>query len=137
VCYGFWVSSERDYRQSVALLALFCVGFVGACAQANDRCGGNAVHVVQAASYDRRCAVDSDCVAIGEGNACEACALDCPNAAIARSALSHYQSEVGAAVAPGGRLLRCAVSCALPPVACCVEGACRGPRACSMDAGTE
>ena len=129
--------SGRGYRKSVALLALVWVGFVGACAQANDRCGGNAVHIVEAASYDRSCAVDSDCVAIGEGNACEPCALDCPNAAIARSALWHYQSEVGAAVAPGVRLIGCAVSCALPPVACCVEGVCRGPRACSMDAGTE
>lgn len=49
---------------------------------------------VFAASFDRYCTRDDDCVAVFEGNACESCR--CANAAIRRDALPRFRAELGA-----------------------------------------
>jgi hypothetical protein len=48
------------------------------------------VQLIQASSYDQSCTTDSDCIAVGEGNACYPCAIACTSAAINRSAESQY-----------------------------------------------
>lgn len=49
---------------------------------------------IVAASFAQTCGVDEDCVAVTEGDVCQACA--CPNAAIAKSAKDSYDGEVRA-----------------------------------------
>ncbi len=47
--------------------------------------------ILRAGDYDQDCEVDTDCVAIFEGNACTSCA--CPNAAIASKDASKYSGD--------------------------------------------
>jgi hypothetical protein len=58
---------------------------VAACADAN----------ILASNYDRSCAVDTDCVAIAEGNVCDPCVFDgMLNAAINAGAMAKYSSDI-------------------------------------------
>jgi hypothetical protein len=65
-------------------------------------------HFIQASSYDQSCNVDTDCVAIAEGDTCVACAFSCGNnAAISKGAVAEYNSAIAgtsalAAAADGG-----------------------------------
>jgi len=49
---------------------------------------------IQAASYDQICSNDSDCVAVGEGNACLPGELNCPAGAINSGAYAQYKADV-------------------------------------------
>jgi|SRR5580704_685943 hypothetical protein len=83
---------------------------------------GAAPRSIEASSFDQSCATDSDCVAVGLGDACSACELLCPNAAINVGSEPQYKAYVArsAAGAPG-------VACACPSgpsTACCNSGTC-------------
>jgi hypothetical protein len=50
--------------------------------------------MLRASDYDRSCTKDTDCIAVGEGNACTAqCRVACPSAAINGGALAAYQAD--------------------------------------------
>lgn len=70
-------------------------------------CGGKLASdlcTVRAADYDQSCSADSDCVAVGEGNACEpTCVFACrANSAINTRDLDRYQTDLMRT--PAGRL---------------------------------
>lgn len=88
------------------------------------------VHRILASNYTQTCTVDSDCVAVGVGNPCQACNILCgSNAAINRSSLLQYMSDVASSPALGD-----AASCACQPTTvsvCCNSGTC--DPACGVD----
>jgi len=57
-------------------------------------CDDPQVQTIQASSYDQSCSVDTDCVAISEGNFCIPGAMNCTNAAINQSSKTQYLSDV-------------------------------------------
>jgi hypothetical protein len=80
--------------------------------------------LIRASDYDQSCASLFDCVGVGEGNACDPCAIGCPRAAISRRGLSRYKSDVASAttgVDAGGAAF---CSCPLWSGAWCVGGRC-------------
>jgi hypothetical protein len=87
-----------------------------ACTDAN-------VETISASDYDQSCNVDSDCVAVGEGNACFPCTIICKGAPISRGALPAYQSDVSKTI--GARETE-SVSCGCPleSTPCCRSGVC-------------
>ena|GEM_PF-5650211 len=54
---------------------------------------------LSSAQFDRRCAKDSDCIAVFEGDLCqtEACATACPNAAISKAGKAAYDTFIARA----------------------------------------
>jgi hypothetical protein len=78
---------------------------------------------ISASDYDQSCSVDSDCVDVGEGNACFPCTVICKVAPISRGALPAYQSDVAETI--GARETE-GVSCGCPlePIPCCRSGLC-------------
>ena len=95
-------------------------------ANAPDACPADArENRIGTSSYDTSCSADTDCVAVGFGNACDLCEILCPNAAISKAAEPRYRDDVAmsAADVPFG-------GCFCPPTprfACC-----KG-RTCSLD----
>lgn len=90
-------------------------------------CGNAGVLQIRASDYEQACSVDSDCVAISEGNACEACALGCTNAAINMSDESKYEDDVGAVPK---RTVQISCDCPEQYPPCCVDGQCRADAQC-------
>ncbi len=93
--------------------------------------------LIQASSYDQSCKVDSDCVAVGEGNACYACQIACPNAAINASAKARYLADIPKTAATGQF---CGCPAAFNP--CCRAGICHADLQCQspgpdMDAAAD
>ncbi len=109
---------------------------VGSSGSGPATCTDASAQTILASNFDQSCKTDSDCIAVAEGNSCYACSLSCPNAAINRSALSTYQSDVAKAIPPEARCggpVHCPA--AFPP--CCRSGACRADLSCqSAPAGT-
>ena len=97
-------------------------------ADAPDACPDGSQRPILAANYDQSCQTDTDCVLIGEGNACSM-VNPCANAAISKAAYAKYQSDIAAA--PCFALAGCPAS--LPP--CCRQGVCR-TNDCSSPADT-
>lgn len=90
-------------------------------------CDDPQVQTIRAANYDQSCNVDSDCVAISEGNFCIPGAMNCPNAAINHGSKAQYLSDVANTNAA---FCSAPASCA-DPVVCdgtvgpwCVNGTC-------------
>jgi hypothetical protein len=81
-----------------------------------------AVKVIQASDYDQTCAVDTDCVGIVEGSTCNACTLNCSNAAIRKSAMAQYNADTTNILTAAFEL--CPSSCGGPEAACCRGGLC-------------
>jgi len=104
---------------------------VTACTDAN-------VQLIQASNYDQTCSVDTDCVAIAEGNACFRCVVACgTGGAINRSALSNYQSDISKTIGAketGGCFCPDAFFPSCRGGICCADPQCTGPVA---DAGAE
>jgi hypothetical protein len=100
---------------------------------------------VQAANYDQACTVDSDCVAVAEGNPCMACGLGCTSGAtINVGALAKYRSDIAntpaaLSVADGGCLDTCGtVSGRSDYGPFCCSGMCHVGGPCvPVDAGAE
>jgi hypothetical protein len=81
------------------------------------------VHQVLVSTYNQECSADSDCVAVGTGDPCRPCDIVCgANAAINKTSLSKYRSDVAAVIAAAD-----AGSCTCAPVTttvCCNAGTC-------------
>lgn len=87
-----------------------------------SECTDANVQIVQASQYDQSCSASTDCVSVGEGNACLPGALDCPGAAINESAYAQYQSDVAKT-----RAASCVTRtrpCVAKYRACCVNSSC-------------
>jgi hypothetical protein len=111
--------------------------FVDATAVANDASVSGSdgacdpTEVISAESYDQACMKDSDCVAVGEGNVCDACLLTCTTTAINARALPQFKKDLAdtpAADALPRAQCSCARSAGFAP--CCRNGACRADVSC-------
>ncbi len=93
---------------------------------------------IQASNYEQSCSTDSDCVAVGEGNACFPCALVCPNAAINVAAHAQYLADVAKTFA-GSNSGTCVLSCPANFGGCCRAGKCHADIQCATpaDAATD
>jgi hypothetical protein len=84
-------------------------------------------------AYDQSCQVDSDCLGVFLGNACnDVCNGECVNAGINVNASARYQADFAAIPATPHHS---ACSCALGPQACCRSGVCDPHCAAPVDAG--
>jgi hypothetical protein len=85
---------------------------------------GNVCGTIRASDYDQTCAVDSDCVAVDEGDLCVPNHCDCGSAAISAGAQAQYELDYSAklSVVPAGH-------CPCPPEAnpLCDHGVCSLP----------
>ena len=93
-------------------------------------CSDAGAFEIRASDYDQKCAADSDCVAIAQGDACLPCVRACTNAAINKSASPQYQADI--ARVPAGDD---GVVCNCPPEStmCCVAGQCHADSQCSTN----
>jgi hypothetical protein len=80
--------------------------------------------VLRASDYDRSCATDMDCIAVGEGNACMTpCDVTCPNTAISAAAMSQYEADhAGTPIEMCPNDILCGCPCSSAPR--CVRGTC-------------
>ncbi len=86
------------------------------------------IQLIQASNYDQSCKTDSDCIAVGEGNACYPCVIECTNAAINVGAHARYLSDVAktsAASQTGGFC-----GCPAEFFPCCRGGTCSADFQC-------
>jgi hypothetical protein len=81
------------------------------------------IQTISASDYDQSCNVDSDCVPVGEGNACFPCTIICKVAAISRRGLPFYQSDVSETTG-GLETERVSCNCPFEPIPCCRSGVC-------------
>jgi hypothetical protein len=113
-------------------IALTSVGFTFAvaCNSSNGgqpvECTDGDVQEISASNYDQSCKTDSDCVAVGVGNACYACVLGCPVSAINVHAKAQYMMDVqktsGWAALNAPNFTACGCPSEGPP--CCMNGTC-------------
>jgi hypothetical protein len=89
------------------------------------------VQLVEASNYDQSCKSDSDCVAVGEGNACYPGALNCPTAAINVGAQARYNADVAMTNAAA---CRAGSSCGSFSGPCCRSGTSSMGAACTIPA---
>jgi hypothetical protein len=81
--------------------------------------------VVLPSDYDQSCAVDSDCIAVGQLGQCPASACDgCLTEAINKSVWSRYQTALHQAFATDPPVGMC--NCPGMVVTCCRHGTCQG-----------
>ena len=103
------------------------------CLDPPPECTDANVQMIQASNYDQWCNTNSDCIAVGEGNACYTCLISCANAAINVRAKSQYDADVEKTLA--GRLAGAPIcGCPMSSGPCCVGGVCRADIQCSMSA---
>jgi hypothetical protein len=93
----------------------------------SDYCTDANVQLIQASNYQQSCTVDTDCVAVGEGNFCNPGSTNCSNAAISKSDYAQYQADVAktngaSCYAPG--------NCGGESGPCCIGGKCQMNAAC-------
>ena len=89
---------------------------------ASAACSG---HPLSASDYDKSCKVDTDCIDVFIGDACDACR--CSNDAINISEQEHYQKDLDAAANCHGGGPVCDADCIFkPPV--CQQGTCILPK---------
>jgi len=113
----------------------------GACGDdAGVRTSDAACPTIRVADYDQSCTADSDCVEVGEGNACDlGCGFSCGGHAINRCALARYEADVAAArrradldaaftVDPSSGYPNC--NCPEDSFVCCRAGQCVDDRCC-------
>jgi hypothetical protein len=121
--------------------AFCCERATGAPDGSGSVCAPDAsAQVIMASSYDQTCAVDTDCVRVSQGNACDPCDFSCPNATIGSGALTKYTSDTSnlpavLAVAHGA----CPEACVSAGGPCCRGGQCVMGSQCLVvtDAGTD
>jgi hypothetical protein len=110
---------------------------VGQAAEAQT-CSDPTAQNIMASSYDQTCQVDSDCIAVAEGNFCDPGATSsCPYAAINKSALAQYNADLAKTQAGvcGGPSL-CLEGAG---DSCCRNGTCQGVVQCfsGTDSGVD
>jgi hypothetical protein len=91
-------------------------------------CDTGEVREIRASNYDQSCKVDSDCVAMGEGNVCYACIVECPTAAINVNAKGHYDSDISNEAPSSENAANCGCPASFAP--CCLDGVCHADLQC-------
>lgn len=94
-----------------------------------DACADGSERPILASNYDQSCTTDTDCMAIGEGNACSLVG-PCPSAAINKGAYSQYQSDIAQTPCYG------LSGCPSGSGPCCRHGTCGLNAACYSAADT-
>jgi hypothetical protein len=99
---------------------------------APSSCTDANIQLIQASNYDQSCTTASDCIAVGEGNACYPCVIACRTAAISASAKGKYLSDVAKTPAADqdGVFCGCPESFNL----CCRGGTCHADSLCQNPA---
>jgi hypothetical protein len=101
----------------------------------SDFCTDANVQLIQASNYEQSCTVDTDCVAVAEGNFCYPGSTNCPgNAAISKSDYARYQADVAktngaSCYAPG--------NCGDESGPCCIGGKCQVGSQCANPVPTD
>jgi hypothetical protein len=81
---------------------------------------------ITASSYDQSCTIDSDCIAVAEGDSCSLCGFNCPNAAINVGQYGKYLADIAYTPADiSGQRQACSDVCRVTNAPCCVGGACQ------------
>ena len=81
---------------------------------------------VTASNYDQSCTLDSDCIAIAEGNSCSLCGFDCPSAAINVAGYGQYLADIAYTTADlSGQRQACSNVCMVKTAPCCAGGMCQ------------
>src|ERR1700690_3832310 len=94
--------------------------------------GGDCTVVIEAVSYNQSCAVDSDCIGVGQGNTCDPCNFVCGGGgAISAVAYAQYTTDVARSVGDTSGV-RCACPSSAPP--CCLAGRCERGASCGPGA---
>jgi hypothetical protein len=90
-------------------------------------CTDGGVRLIPASDYDQSCTVNSECAAVGVGNACDPCTAACYNAAINYREVPRYLAAF--AKAPSGSS---ALTCSCPAAffSCCRDGMCHADLQC-------
>jgi hypothetical protein len=92
----------------------------GSSGESSSGASGGSNQTVKASDFSQACVESTDCIAIYDGNVCDAC--KCPNAAIAKDAASDYATKFQGAGCPTTDVA-CAADCAeATPV--CAQGTC-------------
>ncbi len=124
----------RMARHLAFAFAFAGAGFLFPAAQGCDHvsvsaCTTGETRIIQASSFDQSCKVDSDCVAVGEGDVCYPCIVACSNAAINVSAKGQYDSVVSnTAPTNNGDTTNCNCPASFNP--CCRDGICHADLEC-------
>jgi hypothetical protein len=103
-------------------------------------CADPLVQMIQASNYDQSCSVDTDCVAVAEGNFCVPGANNCLTAAVNKSAKSQYLSDVAntnAAFCTAPVSCPSLVTCGTSTGPWCVNGTCEMNACPPNDAGAD
>jgi hypothetical protein len=92
-----------------------------------DEDGG--VANIASADYDRSCSVDTDCVAVSEGNVCLPCLRMCPAGVVNQKVVQQYRSDLAQLSDPDPE-----VECHCPAefVPCCIAGQCHADPVCGQ-----
>jgi hypothetical protein len=99
----------------------------------SDYCTDANVQLIQASNYQQSCTVDTDCVAVDEGNFCHPGSTDCPgSAAISKSDYAQYQADV--AKTNGASCYAPQPSCPFESGPCCLGGQCQVGLRCPSNA---
>jgi len=85
---------------------------------------------IQASDYVQTCTADSDCIVVGQGDLCSACALTCSSGSINKSSFAAYQAAANK-ILDGPDPVSCAPCCRSPQVACCQGGTCHVASQCN------
>lgn len=118
--------------------AIFLAAVAGCTKGGMTPCTDANVQLVEPSNYDQSCRVDSDCVAVAAGNACNPCLVQCQTGgAINRNALSSYERDIsettGARETSG---LACGCPAGFAPG--CLGGVCQAGLQCeNPDAAAE
>jgi hypothetical protein len=89
---------------------------------------------IRAADYDQSCTTDVDCIAIAEGDSCNLCAFNCPNATIGVGGQAKYLSDIAnTAAGISSRRPPCVSGCGLWVFPCCDGGRCQNCAAFVVD----
>jgi hypothetical protein len=101
------------------------------CLDPPPECTDANVQIIQASNYDQSCKTSSDCIAVGEGNACYGCSIPCASAAINLHAKLQYDTDVAKTLA--GRFAG-SPGCHCPADfgPCCIGGVCHADIQCSQ-----
>jgi hypothetical protein len=95
-------------------------------------CTDGNVQLILASNYDQSCLRESDCIAVGQGNFCNAGAGNCPSTAINKAAYSLYQADVAKTNAA---ICRAVTGCGNESGPCCRRGVCQMGAECSDASG--
>src|SRR5260370_500191 len=96
----------------------------------DQTCTETNLNIISAADYDQPGTTDSDCIGVGEGDACYPCAIACPTAAINITAKARYLADVAKTLA-GAELGTVKCGCPASFAPCCLGSRCHADLMCS------